>query len=95
MIFLKTPLHKCPAHQQFKAVNLVRRKLTVSEEKLTFDDTANVKVIDDHALPCYFAMVSVHPHLTLLIHMFGLVMTSVQCLPSKIQDFVGRKTKTD
>ena len=50
----RNPYHNCPAHHQFE-VNLVSWRLKISEVELTYDDTANVMIIDGHTLPCYFA----------------------------------------
>ena len=50
----QNPNHNCPAHHQFE-VNLNCWRLETSEVELTYDDTANVIVIDGHTLPCYFA----------------------------------------
>ena len=50
----QNPYHNCPAHHQFE-VNLVSWRLKISEVELTYDDTANVMIIDGHTFPCYFA----------------------------------------
>ena len=50
----QNPYHNCPSHHQFE-VNLVSWRLEISEVELTYDDTANVMIIDGHTLPCYFA----------------------------------------
>ena len=46
--------HNCPAHHDSE-VNLVSWRLEIPEVELTYDDTANVMIIDGHTLPCYFA----------------------------------------
>ena len=50
----QNPYHNCPAHHQFE-VNLVSWRLEISEVELSYDETANVMIIDGHTLPCYFA----------------------------------------
>ena len=50
----KNPYHNCPAHHQFE-VNLVSWRLEMSEIELTYDDTENVMIIDEHTLSSYFA----------------------------------------
>ena len=50
----ENPYHNCRAHHHFE-VNLVSWQLKSSEIGLTYDDTENVMVIDDHTLACYFA----------------------------------------
>ena len=50
----RNPYHNCPSHHQFE-VNLVSWRLEISEVELTYDDTANVMIIDGHPLPCYSA----------------------------------------
>ena len=47
----QNPYHNCPAHHQFE-VNLVSWRLEISEVELTYDDTANVMILDGHILPC-------------------------------------------
>ena len=41
----QNPYHNCPAHHQFE-VNLVSWRLEISEVELTYDNTANVMIID-------------------------------------------------
>ena len=84
------PFHNCPARNQFE-VNLVSWRLSVSEVELAYGDTENLKVIDGHALPCYFAdgfckSTTKTP--------FTLVWFSDDfCLIFTLQDFVGRMTE--
>ena len=51
---LRNPHHDCPAHHQF-GFNLVSWRLAMSEIEITYDDSQNVKIIDGHTLPSYFA----------------------------------------
>ena len=86
----QNPYYNCPAHHQFE-VNLVSWRLEISEIELTYDDRANVMIIDGHTLPCYFADGFCQPatktHFTLVwfIDDFCLIFT--------LQVFIGRRTK--
>ena len=84
------PYHNCPAHHQFE-VNLVSWRLEISEVELTYDDTANVMIIDGHTLPCYFADGFCKPATKTP---FTLVWFSDDfCLILTLQDFLGGMTK--
>ena len=86
----KNPYHNCPAHHQFE-VNPVSWRLEVSELELTCDDTENVKIIDEHTLPCYFADGFCKPTTKTP---FTLVWFSDGfCLIFTLQDFIGQMTK--
>ena len=88
----QNPYHNCPAHHQFE-VNLVSWRLEISEVELTYDDTANVMIIDGHALPCYFANGFCKPTTRTP---FTLVWFSDDfCLIFTLQDFFGRMTKIE
>ena len=88
----QNPYHNCPAHHQFE-VNLVSWRLEISEVELTYDDTANVMVIDGHTLPCYFADGFCKPTTKTP---FTLVWFKVDfCLVFTLQDFLGRMTKME
>ena len=88
----KNPYHNCPAHHQFE-VNLVSWRLEISEVELTYDDTANVMIIDGHTLPCYFADGFGKPTTKSL---FTLVWFNDDfCLMFTLQDFLGRMTKIE
>ena len=45
----QNPYHNGPAHHQHE-VNLVSRRLEISEIELTYDDTENVMIIDGHTM---------------------------------------------
>ena len=84
--------HNCPAHHQFE-VNLVSWRLEISEVGLTYDDTANVMIIDGHTLPCYFADGFSKPTTKTP---FTLVwFNDDYCLIFTLQDFIGRMTKIE
>ena len=88
----KNPYHKCPAHHQFE-VNLVSWRLEISEVELTYNDTANVMIIDGHTLPCYFADGFCKPTTKTP---FTLVWFNDDfCLIFTLQDFLGRMTKIE
>ena len=72
----RNPYHNCPAHHQFE-VNLVSWRLEISEVELTYDDTANVMIIDGHTLPCYFAEAFANQPQKLLLLLFGSTMIFV------------------
>ena len=88
----QNPYHNCPAHHQFE-VNLVSWRLEISEVELTYDDTANVMIIDGHTLPCYFADGFCKPTTKTP---FTLVWFNDDfCLIITLQDFIGRMTKIE
>ena len=88
----QNPYHICPAHNQFE-VNLVSWRLEISEVEITYDDTANVMIIDGHTLPCYFADGFCKPTTRTP---FTLVWFSDDfCLIFTLQDFFGRMTKIE
>ena len=88
----KLPYHKCPAHHQFDD-NLVSWRLKISEVDFTYDDTANVMIVDGHTVPCYFADGFCQATSKILFTLvwfsddFGLIFT--------LQDFLGRTTKSE
>ena len=69
----QNPYHNCPAHHQFQ-VNLVSWRLEISEVELTYDDTANVMILDGHTLPCNFADGFCKPTTKTPFFLFGLTM---------------------
>ena len=77
-------------YHQFE-VNLVSWRLEISEVELTYDDTANVMIINGHTLPCYFADGFCKPTtktpFTLVEDDFCLIFT--------LQGFLGRLTKIE
>ena len=85
----KNPYHNCPAHHQFE-VKLVSWRLEISEVELTYDDTANVMIIDGHTLHCDFADGFCKPTTKTP---FTLVWFNDFCLIFTLQDFLGRMTK--
>ena len=88
----QNPYHNCPAHHQFE-VNLVSWRLEISEVELTYDDTANVMIIDRHTIPCYFADGFCKPTRK---SPFTLVWFNDDfCLIFTLQVFIGRMTKIE
>ena len=88
----QNPYHNCPAHHQFE-VNLLSWRLESSEVKLTYDDTANVMIIDGHTIPSYFADGFCKPTTKTP---FTLVWFNDDfCLIFTLQDFLGRMTKIE
>ena len=88
----QNPYHNCPSHHQFE-VNLVSWRFEISEVDLTYDDTANVLIIDGHTLPCYFADGSCKPTTKTL---FTLVWFNDEyCLIFTLQNFIGRMTENE
>ena len=88
----QNPYHNCPAHHQYE-VNLVSCRLEISEVELTYDDTANVMIIDGHTLPCYFADGFCKPTTKTP---FTLVWFNDDfCLIFTLQDFLGRMAKIE
>ena len=88
----QNPYHNCPGHHQFE-VNLVIWRLESSEVELTYDDTANVMIIDGHTLPCYFADGFCKPTTKTP---FTLVWFNDDfCSIFTLQDFLGRMTKIE
>ena len=88
----RNPYHNFTAHHQFE-VNLVSWRLKFSRVELTYDDTANVMIIDGHTLHCYFA--DSFCKLTTKTS-FTLVWFSDDfCLIFTLQDFLGRMTKIE
>ena len=88
----RNPYHNCPSHHQFE-VNLVSWRLEISEIELTYDDTANVIIIDGHTLPCNFTDGFCTPTTKTP---FSLVWFSDDfCLIFTLQDFLGRMTKVE
>ena len=88
----QNPYHNCPAHHQFE-VNLVSWRLEISEVELTYDDTANVMIIDGHTLPCFFADGFCKPTTKTP---FTLVwFNDDYCLFFTLQDFIGRMTNIE
>ena len=88
----RNPYHNCPAHHQFE-VNLVSWRLKISEEELTYDDTANVMIIDGHTLPCYFADGFCKPTTKTPFTLVWFIDDF--CLICTLQDFLGRRTKIE
>ena len=85
----RNPYHNCPDRHQFE-INLVSWRLEISEVELTYDDTANVMIIDGHTLPCYFADGICKPTTKTP---FTLVWFSDDfCLIFTLQDIIGRMT---
>ena len=83
----RNPYHNCPVHHQFE-INIVSWRLETSEVELTYDDTANVMIIDGHTLPCYFADGFCKPTTKTP---FTLVWFNDDfCLIFTLQDFLGR-----
>ena len=79
----KNPYHNCPAHHQFE-VNLVKKRLKISEIELTYDDTENVMIIDGHTLPCYIVqMDSVNQLQKPRLLLFGAMMIFIYYLHYK------------
>ena len=88
----QNPYHNCPAHHQFE-VNLVSWRFEISEVEITYDDTANVMIIDGHTLPCYFADGFCKPTTKTP---FTLVWFNDDfCLIFTCQDFLGCMTKIE
>ena len=83
----KNPDHNCPSHHHFE-VNLVSWRLEISEIELTYDDTANVMIIDGHTLPCYLTDGFCKP--TTLVW-----FNDDFCSIFTPQDFLGRMTKIE
>ena len=70
----RNPYHNCLAHHQFE-VNLVSSRHEISEVELTYDDTANVMIIEmDILFPAILQMAFVQQQQKLLLLLFGLVM---------------------
>ena len=89
---IQNPHHNCPSHHQFE-VNLVSWRLEISEVELTYDDPANVMIIEGHTLPCYFADGFCNPTTKTP---FTLVWFNDDfCLIFTLQDFLGRMTKIE
>ena len=72
----QNPYHNCPAHHQF-GVNLVSWRLEISEAELTYDDTANIMIIDGHTFPAILQMVFANLKQKILLPFFGLMMITV------------------
>ena len=88
----QNPYQICPAYHQFE-VHLVSWRLELSEVEHTYDDTANVMIIDGHTLPCYFAAGFCKPTTKTP---FTLVWFNYDyCLIFTLQDFTGRMTKIE
>ena len=86
----RNPYHNCPAHHQFE-VNLVSWRLEISEVELTFDETANIMIIDGHTLPCNLAHGFCKPTTQTP---FTLVWFNDDfCSIFTLQDFLERMTK--
>ena len=83
----QNPHHNCPVHHQFE-VNLVSQLVN-----FTYDDTANVMIIDGHTLPCFFADGFCKPTTKTT---FTLVwFNDIFCKTFTLQDFLGRITKIE
>ena len=90
----RNPCHNCLAHHQLE-VNLVSWRLESSEVELTYDDTANVMIIDGHTLPyiTYFADGFSKP--TTKTPFTDVWFSDDFCLIFTLQDFLGRMTKIE
>ena len=72
---------------------MVSWRLEISEVELTYDDTANVMIIDGHTLPCYFADGFCKP--TTKTPCTLIWFNDDFCLIFTLQDFIGRMTKIE